>query len=118
MNAKQKKIRQLAARYPQVIEWSEEDGCFIGSAPPLVGHSCHGASTAEVAGLLDAIVLDLCEDIIDGKIPAPKEPAAGKQYSGKFVVRLSPALHKKVALKAQAREESLNQFVADALERV
>ena len=57
-------------------------------------------------------------DIVDGKIPTPREPAVGKRYSGKFVVRLSPALHKKVALKAQARDESLNQFVSDALERV
>lgn len=40
---------------------------------------------------------------------------AGKKYSGKFVVRVAPELHKKASLKALARGESLNQFVAAAL---
>jgi predicted HicB family RNase H-like nuclease len=30
-------------------------------------------------------------------------------------VRIPPAVHKKLALKAMARGESLNQFVAEAL---
>jgi predicted HicB family RNase H-like nuclease len=52
--------------------------------------------------------------LLDGKMPAPKgEP--GKVYSGKFVVRIPAALHKKIALKAQARGESLNQYVAEVL---
>jgi predicted HicB family RNase H-like nuclease len=33
------------------------------------------------------------------------------------VVRIAPAVHKKLALKAMARGESLNQFVAEALAR-
>jgi predicted HicB family RNase H-like nuclease len=40
---------------------------------------------------------------------------AGKAYSGKFVVRVGSDLHKKAALKALARGESLNQFVAEAI---
>jgi predicted HicB family RNase H-like nuclease len=47
-------------------------------------------------------------------MPEP-ESQAGKSYSGKFVVRIPPAVHKKLALKAMARGESLNQFVAEAL---
>jgi predicted HicB family RNase H-like nuclease len=49
----------------------------------------------------------------DGK-PLPA-PSAGKKFSGKFLVRVSPEIHQKAALKAQARGESLNQFVADAI---
>jgi len=59
------------------------------------------------------IVEDLAEDVLDGKMPAPRSPA-GKTYSGKFVVRIPSALHKKAALQAAARGESLNQFVATA----
>ena len=113
MNAKQKKIRELAGRYVRLIEWSNEDGCYVGSAPPLIGMSCHGETTADVARQLDEIVLDLCEDIADGKMVAPDFER--KQFSGQFVVRISPSLHKKTALKAAARGESLNQFVAEAL---
>jgi hypothetical protein len=57
---------------------------------------------------------DLVGDVIDGKMPEPQSQA-GKRYSGKFVVRIPPAVHKKLALKAMARGESLNQFVAEAL---
>ena len=115
MSTKATQIRQLAARYPRVIEWSEEDDCFVGSAPPLIGQSCHGRTPQEVAAQLEEIVRDLCTDVVEGKLPEP----AGVQatYSGQFVVRIQPALHKKVALKAAARNESLNQFVTEALAR-
>ena len=108
------KMRRLSVRYPRVIEWSEEDHCYVGSAPPLVGQCCHGATEARVAAQLAIIVEDLVQDVIDGKMPEP-ESQAGKNYSGKFVVRIPAAVHKKLALKAMARGESLNQFVAEAL---
>ena len=114
MKTKKDKIRQMSARYPRVIEWSEEDGCFVGSAPPLIGQCCHGDTEAEVAKQLAVIVEDLVEDVINGKLPIPKAPPA-KTFSGTFVVRLTPGLHKKTALLAQARGDSLNQFVSDVL---
>lgn len=40
---------------------------------------------------------------------------AGKKFSGKFLVRLSSDLHKKVAIMALSRGKSLNDFVVDAL---
>jgi len=107
-------IRRRSARFPRLIEWSEEDGCFVGSAPPLVGQCCHGKTEADVATQLAAIVDDLVQDVLDGKMPAPKGES-GKSYSGKFVVRIPTALHKKIALKAQARGESLNQYVSEVL---
>ena len=43
-------------------------------------------------------------------------PPVGALCAGhEFVVRIPPAVHKKLALKATARGESLNQFVAEAL---
>lgn len=111
-------IRQLAARYPRVIEWSDEDKCFIGSAPPLVGQCCHGDTETEVAKQLAVIVEDLAEDFLTGKMTvAVPAGLANKTYSGKFVVRVSPGHHKKAALKAAARGESLNEFVAAAIDK-
>jgi predicted HicB family RNase H-like nuclease len=112
---KKEDIRRLSARFPRVIEWSEEDRCYVGSAPPLVGQCTHGASEAKVAGQLATIVEDLVRDVIEGKMPEPAN-MAGKTYSGKLLVRIPPAVHKKLALKAMARGESLNQFIAMALE--
>jgi len=107
-------ITTQARRYLKVVEWSDEDGVYIGSAPPIIGQCCHGATEAEVMRQLTVIVEEWVEIFLrDGK-PLP-EPSAGKTYSGKFLVRVTPEVHQKVALKAAARGESLNQFVAETL---
>jgi predicted HicB family RNase H-like nuclease len=111
---KKSDIAKNASRYVKVIEWSAEDRCFIGSAPPLVGQCCHGTTEAEVLRQLRAIVKDVIEMMLKHGDPLPA-PTAGKKYSGNFVVRLAPGLHQKAALKALARGKSLNEFVAEAL---
>lgn len=109
-------VQKLAKQYLKVVEWSDDDGCYIGSAPPLVGQSCHGATEAEVLKQLKVIVEEWVELLLtDGK-PLPKA-IADREFSGKFVVRLAPEEHKRVTLMAMARGESLNQFVAEALSR-
>lgn len=62
MNTKktrQEEIRRLSARFPRLIEWSDEDGCYVGSAPPLVGQCCHGKTETHVVTQLAVIVDDL-----------------------------------------------------------
>ncbi len=100
----------------KVVEWSQKDKCFIGSAPPLVGHCCHGATEQAVIQQLGVIVEDLVAALLKHGDPLPA-PTAGRRYSGKFVVRVTPELHRKAALKAMARGESLNEFVSAALSK-
>jgi predicted HicB family RNase H-like nuclease len=107
-------IKEAARRYLKVVEWSNEDQCYIGSAPPLIGQSCHGKTESDVIKQLQAIVEEWVERLlVDGK-PMP-EGTTDRRFSGKFLVRLSPDIHRKVALKAMARGESLNEFVSEAL---
>ena len=115
MSTKKEKIAMMARSYPRFIEWSKEDKCFVGSAPPLIGQCCHADTEAEVATLLHDIVLDLVEDVIAGKMPVPKE-LSEKTYSGKFLTRIRPELHKKLALQAASRDVSLNEFVEATLQ--
>ena len=108
------RIKAEARKYLKVVEWSKKDGCYIGSAPPIIGQCCHGDTEAEVMAQLAVIVEEWVEGLLtDGK-PLPAA-AANKDFSGKFLVRITPDLHKKAALKALARGESLNQFVAEAI---
>jgi predicted HicB family RNase H-like nuclease len=51
--------------------------------------------------------------IADGK-PLPAS-TANRKFSGKFVVRVSPEIHRKIALKAMAHGDSLNQYVTETL---
>ena len=40
---------------------------------------------------------------------------ADTRYSGKFVIRIDPGLHRRLALNAKASGESLNSFCAKTL---
>lgn len=86
----------------------------IGPCPPLIGQSCHGKTESGVVKQPQAIVEDWVKLLpIDGK-PLP-EGNADRRFSGKFAVRISPEIHRRVALKAMARGESLNEFVSETL---
>jgi predicted HicB family RNase H-like nuclease len=113
---KLKKQKDKSAGYLKVVEWSDEDGCFIGSAPPLIGNCCHGADEARVYAELVQIVKEwVAIHGEDGR--ALPEETAGKEYSGKFVIRIDSGLHKAAALRALQAGESLNSFVAAQLAR-
>jgi len=107
-------VRKGAKRYLKIVEWSAEDRCYVGSAPPLIGQSCHGTSETEVLTQLQTIVEEWVETLIKEGKPLPAS-TSNRKFSGKFVVRLSPEIHRKVALKAMARGDSLNQYVAETL---
>lgn len=73
-----------STRYVKIIEWSEEDQCFVGSCPGLFYGGCHGSVEKQVFDEL----CDIVEEIIeiykhDGK---PLPPAtSGKDYANKMI---------------------------------
>ncbi|EGV28029.1 HicB family protein [Thiorhodococcus drewsii AZ1] len=50
-----------ADRYAKVVEWSEEDQCYVGSCPGLMLGGCHGDDEVSVFKELCRIV----EEVID-----------------------------------------------------
>jgi predicted RNase H-like HicB family nuclease len=58
--------------YAKVIEWSYEDQCFVGSAPPLVGPCCHGDTEEEVLRQLHDIVGINIDAIKEDGLSLPK----------------------------------------------
>ena len=111
---KKSELKAKAARYLKIVEWSDEDKCFVGRIPGLAAGGVHGDDEAKVYREL-CLVAEEWVEILEGDGKPLPPPTAGKTYSGKFVVRVAPELHQKAALKAMARNESLNQFVAAAL---
>ncbi len=66
-----------SAQYIKIVEWSEEDQCFVGQCPGIVGPCCHGDDEAEVYVQVCRIVDDWIETLkSDGK-PLPP-PTAGR----------------------------------------
>ena len=66
-------------RYVKLVEWSDEDACFIGSCPELFYGGCHGADARAVFSELCDVVensVELCER--DGRhLP---EPMSGREF--------------------------------------
>ena len=60
------------ARYAKVVEWSDEDHCFIGSCPELFYGGCHGSDEREVFDQLCRIVEETIELYKQDGKPLPR----------------------------------------------
>ncbi len=111
-----KQIKAQASRYAKFVEWSDEDHCFIGRCPELMLGGVHGQDEARVYAELCAAAEEMVELIYADGRDMP-EPLGGKRFSGRFVLRVEPALHRRLAAKALAAGESLNSYCVKALGR-
>jgi predicted HicB family RNase H-like nuclease len=98
--------------YAARIEYSDEDGCFIGhiaGIKDVIGFhadSVNGLRTAFEEAVDD--YLATCEKV--GR--APQKP-----YSGKLMLRVPPEVHARAAMMAEAHGMSINQWAADVLSK-
>ena len=98
--------------YKAVVAYDPDLGLFRGEFVGLNGGADFYA--ADVDGLRREgalslkVFLDMCRE--DGVEPR-------KTFSGKFNLRISAQLHERIASVAAAEGKSLNQWVAEALER-
>ena len=109
-----KQIKEQAAHYAKFVEWSDEDQCFIGRCPEIMAGGIHGNDEARVYAELCQAVEGMVELIhTDGH--AMPHPLGKKAFSGKFVLRVEPAMHRRLAAKALAAGESLNSYCVKTL---
>jgi len=101
-------------RYIKIVEWSEEDGCYIGTCPSLMRGGVHGDDEAEVYKELCEVVEEWIEVYkADGdELP---EPTAGRTFSGKFILRVGSELHHALFVEALRNNESLNAYCVKVL---
>ena len=102
--------------YLKIVEWSDEDQCYVGSIPGWIGKCCHGDNEVEVYHQLGQILEEWIEIYEEDKIPLPSSITA-KKYSGKFQLRIDSDLHKALAIKAMQADESLNKFCGKVLKK-
>lgn len=71
-------------RYVKVVEWSEEDKCYVGTAPGLVLGGCHGPDERQVFDELCRVVEEAIATYrADGR-PLPP-PTAGRELATRLV---------------------------------
>ena len=109
-------MKKKSDAYLKLVEWSQEDQCYVGSAPPLIGPCCHGDVETEVYRQLCEIVdewIAIHEE--DGKVLPESMLPPGKDYSGRFLLRVDPLLHKALVIRSVREGKSLNAYVAEKL---
>lgn len=104
--------RMIYKGYEGIVEYDADADLFHGE---LVGLrdviTFQGRSVEE----LKVALRDSVEDYLAYCTERGEEPE--KPYSGQFLVRIEPALHRDAAAAARRAGMSLNKFVARALER-
>ena len=70
---------------------------------------------AALAGIRGAVAEVVKDMKANGE--TPPEPLSSKQFSGKFMIRIPPELHRKLAIEAQEEGISLNRLASDKLSR-
>ncbi|MCY4564178.1 MAG: toxin-antitoxin system HicB family antitoxin [Gammaproteobacteria bacterium] len=101
-------------RYLKIVEWSEEDQCFVGRVPGLALGGAHGNDEQAVYRELCNIVDEWIEIYGEDGVPLPAA-TAGKQYSGKFNLRVGEQLHEQLAIESMKVGESLNSYCVRVL---
>ncbi len=96
-------------QYLKIVEWSEEDQCYVGTCPGLMLGGVHGDNETKVYKELCQAVEEWIEIYQEDGEPLPAA-TAGKEYSGKFVLRVGKDLHKALAVEALRYGESLNSY--------
>ena len=72
-----------SAMYVKIVEWSDEDGCFVGQCPGIVGPCCHGDDEAAVYTELCQIVDQWITTLKNDGKPLPP-PTAGTNVAEKI----------------------------------
>lgn len=101
-------------QFLKLVEWSDEDQCFIGRIPGLTLGGIHGQNEQEVYAQLCELA-DEWIRIYEEKGDALPPPTAGKHYSGKFNLRVGEELHEQLAIESMKVSESLNTYCVRAL---
>lgn len=72
-----------SARYVKIVEWSEEDQCYVGSSPGLIYGGCHGGDEKLVFDELCRIVEEAIELYRKAGKPLPP-PTSGRDFANKM----------------------------------
>lgn len=101
-------------RFTYRVTWSEEDEEYVGLCAEFPSLSWLAASPEEALAGIRAVVADAVIDM-QGNDESVPEPIATRRFSGRFMVRIPPELHRRLALEAAEAGISLNRLASAKL---
>lgn len=103
--------------YAYRVQWSNEDGEYVGTCAEFPGLSWLDESPALTLGGIQQVVREAVEDMERNGETVP-EPLSDRTFSGRFMVRIPPEDHRKLALEAAEQGISLNRLATHKLTAV
>ncbi|MEW6518357.1 MAG: type II toxin-antitoxin system HicB family antitoxin [Thermodesulfobacteriota bacterium] len=102
--------------YTYRVTWSEEDKEYVGLCVEFSSLSWLAKTPEAALKGIRNVVADVIKEMKESGEEAP-EPIATKNYSGKFMVRVPPEVHRSLAIQAAESGVSLNRLVSTRLSR-
>jgi len=101
-------------KYTYRVTWSEEDYEYVGLCAEFPSLSWLEATPEAALVGIRSLVKKVAADLKRNKEAVP-EPISTRSYSGKFVVRVPPEVHRLLAIQAAESGVSLNRLVSSKL---
>lgn len=101
-------------RYTYRVTWSQEDDQCVGLCAEFPSLSWLAATPEKALRGIRKVVADVIEDM-KGNGEGIPEPLNSRRYSGKFMVRVPPEVHRRLAIEAAEEDISLNRLVSAKL---
>ena len=101
-------------RYTYRVTWSQEDESHIGLFAEFPSLSWIAPTPDQAFSGIRSLVMDVLADM-EKTGESPPEPLAERAYSGKFLVRVPPEIHRSLAIRAAEQGVSLNRLVSAGL---
>jgi len=101
-------------RYTYRVTWSEEDNEYVGLCAEFPSLSWLAATPEAALSGIRSTVKKVITDLKRNKEPVP-EPISTRPFSGKFMVRVPPEVHRLLAIQAAESGVSLNRLISSKL---
>jgi predicted HicB family RNase H-like nuclease len=101
-------------RYTYRVTWSEDDQEYVGLCAEFPSLSWLAGTPEGALKGIRRVVADIVGDMEESGETVP-QPIASRSYSGKFMVRVPPDVHRKLAVQAAEAGVSLNRIASSKL---
>lgn len=103
-------------KYTYRVTWSEEDAEYVGLCIEFPSLSWLAQTPESALKGIRKLVAEVIADLRHNGESIP-EPLAMKHFSGRFMVRVPPEVHRSLTLQAEEAGVSLNRMASVKLSR-
>jgi predicted HicB family RNase H-like nuclease len=96
--------------YTYRVTWSPDDQEFVATCAEFPSLSWLEADDIDALRGIKKLVAEVADDMRANGEAVP-EPLADRKYSGRFVVRTTSQVHRRLAVEAAEAKVSLNRYI-------